>query len=375
VNGRDRTVDALRAVAILGVVLGHWLVSAVVADPYRISEVHGESPLSYAHWLVPLSWFLQTLGPFFFAGGYAAAKSLARRPPGTWLRTRIWRLVRPVLSFAVVWVPALLLLAFVGAPARTSHVIESLVTHPLWFLLAYLVLTVLSPCLIKVGPWLILPAIALVALSDALRGSGLPAWLALVTVPVGWAVPYLLGIALAENRLGRWAGPLLLGLGVAGGAILILALGYPASAVGVPGDNFSNLDPPSLFAMALAFTQIGVFLLVRRKLTSLLNHSIVWMPILMLNLAAMTIFVWHQTALLFVTFAGMLAGRPAGLLDTPDGAWPLDRLRWLPVFALVLVVLVAVFHRFEVGASKMSVGPGTMVGSDADHQRREEGRT
>lgn len=374
-TGRDRTVDALRAVAILGVVLGHWLVSAVVADPYRISDVHGESPLSYARWLAPFSWLLQTLGPFFFAGGYAAAKSLTRRPTGTWLRTRIWRLIRPILPLAGVWVPALLLLAFAGAPGRTRHVVESLVTHPLWFLLAYLVLTLLTPVLVKVGPWVILPAIALVALSDALRGSGLPAWLTLVTVPIGWSVPYLLGIALAENRLGQWAGPLLLGLGVLGGATLVLAFGYPASAVGVPGDNFSNLDPPSLFAMALTLAQIGVFLLARPTLTRLLNRSIVWMPIVLLNLAAMTIFLWHQTALLLVTFAGLLAGRPAGLLDPPDGAWPLDRLAWLPVFGLVLVVLVSIFHRFEVPASKMSVGAGTMVESDADHQRREEGRT
>jgi len=372
VNGRDRTVDALRAVAILGVVLGHWLVSAVVANPYRISQVHGESPLSYAHWMVPFSWLLQTLGPFFFAGGYAAAKSLARRPTGMWLRTRIWRLIRPILPLALVWVPALLLLAVAGAPESTRHLVESLVTHPLWFLLAYLVLTALTPLLVRVGPWLIGPAIALVALSDAFR---LPTWGTLVVVPVGWAVPYLLGIALAENRLGRAAGPLLLGFGIAGGATLVLAFGYPASAVGVPGDKFSNLDPPSLFAVALASAQIGLFLVVRPELTRILNHSIAWVPVALLNLGAMTIFLWHQTALLLVTFAGLLAGRPAGLLDTPAGGWPLDRLQWLPVFALVLVVLVAIFHRFEAAGSKMSYGAGTMVESDADHQRREEGRT
>jgi peptidoglycan/LPS O-acetylase OafA/YrhL len=373
VSGRDRTVDALRAVAILGVVLGHWLVSAVVANPYRISEVHGQSPLSYAHWLTPVSWLLQTLGPFFFAGGYAAAKSLARRPTGTWLRTRVWRLIRPILPLALVWVPALVLLAVAGTPESTRHLVESLVTHPLWFLLAYLVLTALTPLLVKAGPWLVLPAIAVVAVSDAFRG--LPTWLVLVTVPVGWSVPYLLGIALAQNRLPRSAGPLLLTLGIAGGATLVLAFGYPASAVGVPGDNFSNLDPPSLFAVALAAAQIGLFLLVRPELTRILDHSFAWLPVALLNLAAMTIFLWHQTALLLVTFAGLLAGRPAGLLDTPDGAWPLDRLRWLPVFALVLVVLVSIFHRFEVQRSKMSYGEGTMVESDADHQRREEGRT
>jgi hypothetical protein len=351
VNGRDRTVDALRAVAILGVVLGDWLVSAVVANPYRISEVHGESPLSYAHRLVPLSWLLQTLGLLFFAGGYAAAKSLGRRPTGPWLRTRIWRLVRPVIPLALVWVPALLLLAVAGAPERTRHLVESLVAHPLWILLAYAVLTALTPLLVKAGPWLVVPAIALVALSDVFR---FPAWCALFVVPVGWGVPYLLGIALVENRLGRVAGALLLGLGVVGGA---------------------TLDPSSLFAVALASAQIGLFLVVRPELTRLLNHSFAWVPVAMLNVAAMTIFLWHQTALLLVTFAGLLAGRPAGLLDTPDGGWPLDRLRWLPVFALALVVLVSIFHRFEVQRSKMSYGAGTIVESDADHQRREEGRT
>jgi len=331
VNNRD--IDALRAVAILGVVLANWFFSAVVADSYRISQVHGENPLSYAQWLVPFSWLLQTVGLFFFAGGYAAAKGLPRR-----------RLVRPVLPLALVWVPALLLLAAAGAPNSTRHLVESLVTQPLRYLLAYLVLTALTPLLVKVGPWLIVPAIVLVALSDAF----------------GWAVPYLLGIALARHRLGRGAGSLLLGLGVAGGATLVAAFG---------------VDPPSLFAVALASAQIGLFLLVRPELTQILNHSIASEPVARLNLVAVTIFVWHQTALLLVTFAGLLAGRPAGLLDTPDGRWPLDRLRWLPVFALVLVVLVSIFHRFEVPGSKMSYGAGTIVESDADHQRREEGRT
>ena len=32
---RDRTVDALRALAIAGVILGHWLVTALVVTPGR----------------------------------------------------------------------------------------------------------------------------------------------------------------------------------------------------------------------------------------------------------------------------------------------------------------------------------------------------
>jgi fucose 4-O-acetylase-like acetyltransferase len=351
-NGRDRTIDAFRAVAIVGVVLGHWLVSAVVGDPYQVSALHGESPLLYSRALAPFSWVLQTLGPFFFAGGYAASKSLARRPTGLWLRTRIARLVRPVLALAAVWVPALLMLAFVGAPSSTRHVVISLVSHPLWFLLAYVVLTLsaplLRPVVARFGPWAVLPLVVLILVTDVRRSSGLSLGWVLVTVLAGWAVPYLLGMALAEDRL---SGSALLPLGVLGGALLILVAHYPASAVGVPGDNFSNLDPPSLFALALAFAQIGLFLLVRPRLAGLLQRPGVWWPVSLLNLVAMTVFLWHQTALLLVTFGGLLIGRPPGLLDPPDGVWPLVRLLWLPVFALVLAGLTFAFHRFEARPS------------------------
>jgi DNA-binding CsgD family transcriptional regulator len=48
---RDRAVDALRACAILGVVLGHWLVTALVADGRTLRTA---SPLHYMPWLAPI---------------------------------------------------------------------------------------------------------------------------------------------------------------------------------------------------------------------------------------------------------------------------------------------------------------------------------
>ena len=353
---RDRTVDALRAVSIAGVVLGHWLVSAVVSDPYQPAELHGESPLSYAGYLAPFSWLLQTLGPFFFAAGYAAARSSTGS--GLWLRKRVGRLLRPLLALTAVWVPALFLLDAAGAPDRTQHVVESLVTHPLWFLLAYLVLAALTPALrplvARAGAWTAVPALALVALTDVVRGSGLPPWWVLVMVPVGWAAPYLLGMATAAELLDRRAGAWLLAAGASGSALLVLTAGYPASAVGVPGNQFSNLDPPSLFAMTLAATQIGLFLLARPWLAAVLRRPAAWAPVAQANLAAMTLFLWHQTALLLGTFAALHAGPPAGVLDRPDGAWPLARLLWLPAFALVLAALTSLFHRFEAAGRRRS---------------------
>jgi hypothetical protein len=343
-------VDALRAVAIAGVVLGHWLVSALVADPYRPGTLHGASPLAYAPWLGPASWFLQTLGLFFFAGGYAAARGAGTRTPLRRLRARLSRLLCPVVALAAVWLPGLLLLA-ATAPSGTRQAVWSLVSHPLWFLLVYLVLTALTPVLraavLRWGAWASLPPMALVAAADAVRPYGLPVWLELATVPVAWAVPYLLGIALAEDRLPRATGAVLLPLGVAGGAALVLVAGYPASAVGVPGRDWSNLDPPSLFTLALAAGQLGVFLLLRPRLARLLRRPAVWAPVAAANLAAMTVFCWHQTALLLVTFAGLVIGEPRGLLDAPQGDWPWYRLCWLPVFTVVLAGLCRLFHRFE----------------------------
>lgn len=350
---RDRTIDALRAVAIAGVVLGHWLVTALVSDPARPAGWHGASPLSHSPALTPVTWLFEMLGPFFFAGGYAAARGLRGRPVRPWLASRMTRLGRPVLVLAAVWAPGLLLLRLTVAPDSTRQVIWSLLTHPLWFLLVYLVLTALTPVLraavVRYRLWPVLPLVALVGADDVARRLGAPGWSTLPAVVVAWAVPYLLGIALAEGALPRRAGSVLLPLGVAGGAALVCLAGYPASAVGVPGDNWSNLDPPSLFALALTAAQLGAFLLLRARLAGLLRRPGWWAPVALLNLAAMTVYCWHQTALLLVTFAGLVAGPLPGLLDEPTGSWPVHRLLWLPVFALALAALCAAFHRFEAG--------------------------
>src|SRR5690349_17338281 len=96
---RDRAIDALRAIAILGVVLGHWLVTAVVRDG---GTIHVASPLRAVPWLAPASWLFQTLAVFFFVGGMVAARSTIDRY-GTWLRSRLNRLFRPVLALLIAW--------------------------------------------------------------------------------------------------------------------------------------------------------------------------------------------------------------------------------------------------------------------------------
>jgi peptidoglycan/LPS O-acetylase OafA/YrhL len=349
---RDRTVDALRAVAIIGVVLGHWLVTALVSDPAQPAAIHSESPLSHFGWLAPVSWFFETLGPFFFAGGYAAARGFTGRDPLRWLASRATRLLPPVLALTAVWTAGYLLLMAAQAPGSTLHTVWSVIGHPLWFLAVYLVLTALTPLLrpliVRYGLWVALPPLAVVATTDLLRGTGLPTALSIADVLAGWLVPYLAGIAAAEGKLsGRRAGAVLLTGGVTAGALLVTVAGYPASAVGVPGDGWSNLDPPSLFALSLAAAQIGLYLLLRPTLATLLRRPRLWAPVAALNLVAMTVYCWHQSALLLATFTAMLTGRLPGLLDPPTGTWIAYRLALLPALALTLTFLVALFHRVE----------------------------
>jgi hypothetical protein len=349
--GRDSTIDAVRAVAMVGVVGGHWLVTGLVAGPDGV--LRQASPLASMPWFAPVSWGLQTLGLFFFAGGYAAARSSARpgpgarpTPPPTPLDTapRRWvrrvlpaKLVKPVAILAGGWALGLAAAAAAGVPPGTLRTVATLVVSPLWFLLPYLALSAATPPLIRLidrtGPAAALAGAATVALTDLRL---LPGWLA---VPAAWSVPWVLGLALARRRLGGARTGLRLALGGAAGvAFLINVAHYPASAVGVPGDGRSNLDPPSLFAIALAVVQVGLFLMVREPLRRFCDRP----AIAGLNRAALPIYLSHQSVLVVVAAAvALVAPAAPGLLTAPDHpAWALERLAWLPVLAAVLTALV-----------------------------------
>lgn len=356
--GRDRAVDALRALAILGVVGGHWLVTALVADS---GTVRGASPLVYLPHLTPVSWVFQTLAVFFLVGGMVAAGSWASArkrgvPYGQWVGGRLARLFRPVAAVLVVWTLAAgaMLVSGVGEP--TVFALAKLVWSPLWFLLVFAALTALTPLVARLHP---LWPLAVVLHVDLVRfGLGGPSELGWINVVTGWLVPYCLGALVARGGLrGRrnsWA--LLLG-GVAAAVSLVLWAGYPASMVGVPGGRISNLDPPSLAAVSFGLAQCGAALLLLGPLRRALRRPAAWAAVALVNLAAMTVFLWHQTAMIVVTASALLvAGEPLpGLHTVPDGVgWVVARLLWLPVFALALLVCWAAFRNHEQGGRKGS---------------------
>ena len=357
---RDRAVDALRALAIAGVIGGHWLVTALVAGAGNGTSHGGtvlsdDSPLASMPALTPFSWVFQTLAVFFLVGGYSAARSY-RGGYLPWLRKRMTRLARPIAALAAVWIPVTVFMYLAGVPSTTVKTLLFLVYSPLWFLGVYAGLTAMTPAAMwlvrRFGVWAAAFPVAVVALADLVRfGLGGPSWVGWINLPAGWLVPYLLGIAWALGSLrGRRVPALMLAGGGAATAALIAWAGYPASMVGVNGAHISNLNPPTLAAVTFGIAQCGLALLLRDRLARAMRRPLAWAAVAVVNLSAMTLFVWHQTAFVTVSSLGLLAGRVPGLLTDPTHAlWVAERLAWLPVFALMLSGLWLTFHRVERG--------------------------
>ena len=368
---RDRAVDALRALAIAGVILGHWMVTALVLTHGRTGgTLHDASPLASLPALTPVSWIFQTLAIFFCVGGYAAARSY-RGGYGAWLRQRLIRLSRPVAALAAVWVPLITGLYLGGVAKPTLHTMVTLVLDPLWFLGVYAGLTALTPLAValvrRLGAGAALIPLAVVAAVDAVRfGLGGPSphgWIGAVgwvNVAAGWLVPYLLGIAWARGAFRSRRGPvLMLAGGAAATAALVLWAGYPASMVGVNGARISNLNPPTLAVVTFGIAQVGLALLLRGPLARWMRRPLAWAAVATANLSAMTLFLWHQSAFLAVTAAGLLIGRLPGLHTAPvSAAWVAERVAWLPVFAAALAVAWTVFRRAERAPGRAGPGGG-----------------
>ncbi|MFE3551059.1 acyltransferase [Streptomyces kronopolitis] len=356
---RDRAIDGLRALALLAVPTGHWLLGGFTLDAG--GALHNASPLSTFGALAPASWVLQMLGIFFLVGGRASVLSYRRalaRGTGTgaWLSGRLLRLGRPVVGVTAVWAALVLLLSGLGVPEATLRTGATLVVQPLWFVAVYAGTTALTPYCVRaarrMGGWAAAPLAAAVAVVDFLRygpfADAVPSWLSLLNLLPGWLFAYQLGVCWGEGRLGRRAARWLLLGGAALFAVLLLCFGYPASMVGVPGVARTNSHPPSLLVLALAAAQSGAAVLLRDRLARLLRRPALWAPVVVVNLSAMTILCWHQTAMLAAAVPASFLGSVPGLTMAPDTVgWLLARLAWLPVFAAVLLLIARTTRRFE----------------------------
>jgi len=351
---RERYVDFLRVFSLAVVMLGHWLMAAVEWRDGRLVAGNVLEAAPASQWL---TWVFQIMPVFFIVGGFANTASWTAalrdgRGYGTWLGSRLVRLVRPVLAFALVWSAVAVGLTVAGIDPAAVR--AGSIAQPLWFLAVYVVVVAVAPAMVSAQRrwgWGVCVALAAgVALVDLARwpfGVPLVGWLNLGLV---WLFAHQLGVAWREGSFAGWSRRRVVATAAAGlGGLFVLtgAGGYPHSMVGGVGEARSNTFPPSLALVTLGVWQFALALLVRPAVDRWLDRPRAWGAVVAANGMAMTVFLWHLTALVIVAAVAL----PAGLVPQPEvgsAAWWAFRPVWVVLLALMLAPLVMAFARVEL---------------------------
>jgi fucose 4-O-acetylase-like acetyltransferase len=329
---RDRTVDALRAVSLLVVVAGHAFMALPVWTENRL--VLG-NVLADSTALQAMTWVLQVMPLFFFAGGAASAHALRHRPAyASWVWSRLQRLYRPVLWSTVFWL-AVSILALTVAPRGIAAPIAKTSLQLVWFLASYTMTLLLAPALLRAVRAHPVATVGGLLGAAAVTDAAALVWqfpsLAALNFALVWCVPFALGLLYG---LGRFRGPRL--LLVAGAALvtniaLVGATAYEISLVTVPGQKLSNMAPPTVVLALHAVVLCSVAAAARPLLTRILaTRPRLWWSVSVVNMSAMTLYLWHLPVLIGVLSAAHVAG-----LDRPG--------RDHPMFVPATVLLLAVF--------------------------------
>lgn len=357
---RNRWVDFLRAVSIMAVVIGHWLMAGLYVD--EAGELQRGDLLSVSDWAHWLTWGFQVMPVFFLVGGYSNGVSwdatLGKSEPGQvgkyrdWLASRVQRLITPTFPVLMLWAVLAVILTQVGLPRDQIRMAVEAALIPVWFLAVYLLVTACTPLVYRAWKrfgWLSFAWFVPVAM--------LTDWL---TFSVG--VPYInftnfLWVFLGIHQLGfawregKFENRLVaLGWFVVGLAVLvsITVYGfYPVSMVSAPG-GFSNSLPPTLALFALGVAQVGLVLALEPLGRKMLDNLTVWTATVLMNGMIMTVYLWHLTAFVLVmTVCWVLLGG-FGLDTVPgSGAWWASRPVWFAIYVLALLPMIAVFARHE----------------------------
>ena len=368
-DSRNRLIDFLRVFSITIVVFGHWLAAA----PYEVDGVltlsHvldiGDSGIHY------LTWILQIMPIFFMVGGYSNAKSLAAaQRKGTkrrsWLAARYVRLVTPIVPFLIVW--SVLVPVFGSfVDLELLKLGSQVAAVPLWFLAVYLLAVALAPWTFAAWQrwrWKTLWVPALLATAfDILRVN--PEWASWATYPSWsnylwvWMTVHQIGYAWAERdgeldpKLG-WAAA---GVGLAGLIGLTVFGPFPVPLIGVEGEAFSNTTPPSIVLFAQTLVQVGLISVSAAPLKRWLARRRVWASVVLVSGMIMSLYVWHLTAMVFTIGIGAALGNLGFGLEPLTGGWWATRPVWFGVLLVPLLILVAVFGRFEQRAQSGELAP------------------
>jgi hypothetical protein len=349
---RDRVADLLRLTAIVSVVVGHWLVAAVL---HRDGELVAGQVLQWVPETRLLTWVFQVMPLFFFVGGHLNAGSWRRARDEEkgwprWLRRRARRLLTPLVPLLGLWVAIVLAADLLPFDEGLIAAATEAALLPLWFLVVYVLVISMVPVTHglheRFGLWVPATAMVLTGVIDALDRADVPL-VGYVSYLLLWGGVHQLGYFWEDRRLPRPRVAVTIAVAATGFALLLITqLGYPLSMVAVFGADRANTDPPSLALWAYAVAQLALVTAIRPTLARWLQRPHVWAPVILSGSAALTLFLWHMTAMVVVA----AAVHPTGLwprVSSIDGTWWAMRPVWLLLCAMVLGVFVALFRRFE----------------------------
>ncbi|MER6498975.1 acyltransferase [Streptomyces sp. NPDC001455] len=349
-HGRDSFIDIIRALCVLAVISQHWLMPVLSYEHGHLST--GNALASPGWWIV--TWLTQVMPMVFFAGGAANFFSFrAVDSVRDWLRSRIARLLAPVVPLAAVWLLLPHVLVSEGVPAQPVLIAGKVAGQLLWFLAVYLLVIAATPIMFKLyhrHGWRVIGILAVCSLTvDVLRFEISPA-IGYLNALFVWLAAHQFGFHYADGGLRKWADWKSSGLAVAGfglTATAVLLGPYPASMIGMPGAPVSNMSPPTAVMLSLTIGQLGLWLTLKPVMTRLAERPFAVAVLRWCGARFMTLYLWHMPAL--VVTAGISVVGLGFASPTPGSPmWFAVAPVWVGVAGIFLGCFTGLFGRFEI---------------------------
>ncbi len=367
-SNRDIYPDALRALALTVVVLGHWIATLPRMDEGRLVET--DHLLDIWPMAGLLTWLVQVVPLFVFVSAAVSTAGVERRWLANerqfhWWGGRALALTRPTVTYLAALTAFGLVSLFTSG--RLLEAFNTSLTVHLWFLIMLLTVQALLPLSVaadrRFGLGAVFGLIGLAAVVDLLRGQpgsltdllllgervtespGGIGWLNALLV---WLLPQQLGIAWQKQRFrGAITGLAIVALG----ALWLWATtasGYPIGMVGRDFEGNSNMLPPTLALMGVMWLQVGLVLLLERPARVLLSMRLAARVVTIMGALGMPLYLWHKLAELPAAWVGERLGLPLDLGNPGEPDFWLGRLVWLGLCALMVAPVMVAVVSFEL---------------------------
>ncbi len=315
---------------MLIVIAWHWCFTIIL---WKSDGPHATNPIGFTDGMWTITWLLQVMPLFFYVGGFSNLVAWRKKEStGGALSTFVWGRVKqlaiPSIALAGTW-------AVLGALAVWRFNVNwaakgvILVISPLWFIVAYMLIIALFPIFL----WLHEKADVLVLvwlgglawLVDVTRFKHGMNGLGFTNMVLVWGFCHQLGfyyeLIVAGGKRMAW---ILMSAGLFALVALVYAGTYPGSMVGVPGDKFSNMGPPTMCIVALVLFQAGVAALLRPWVVKRLTERERWASFSdLMSRFSMPLFLFHTTGLVLALYIGTRLGFYQK--RQPDAKWWLFR--------------------------------------------------